>query len=93
MNDTHQTAFVYAGGVGVLCDLFVQHRLREEWLVDLVVSHAAVADHIDDAVLSELIDRGKGTRREKRGKKHNRSFTPSTIRAVAATAATTNSAT
>lgn len=35
-------------------DLLVQHGLREERLVDLVVAHAAVADHVDDAVLAVL---------------------------------------
>lgn len=36
-------------------DLLVQHGLGEERLVDLVVPHAAVADHVDDAVLAVLL--------------------------------------
>ena len=50
----HQALLVDGCGVRVLADLLVQHGLREERLVDLVVSHAAVADHVDDAVLAKL---------------------------------------
>lgn len=42
-------------------DLLVQDGLREERLVDLVVAHAAVADHVDDAVLPVLQRRGSDT--------------------------------
>lgn len=38
----------------MLSDLVVQHGLREERLVDLVVTHPPVANHINDAVLAEL---------------------------------------
>lgn len=38
----------------MLGDLLVEHWLREERLVYLVVSHTTVADQVDDAVLAEL---------------------------------------
>lgn len=37
---------------GVLGDAAVEQRLREHGLVQLVVPVAAVADHVDDAVLA-----------------------------------------
>lgn len=53
-DSAHQLRLEDRSSVRVLRDLLVEHGLREEGLVDLVVSHASVADHVDDAVLAVL---------------------------------------
>lgn len=65
----HQLGLEDGGRVGVARDLLVQHGLREERLVDLVVAHAAVADHVDDAVLAVLHAHDRQTRKTREQKK------------------------
>ena len=62
----HQSLLEDARGVGMRCDLLVQNGLRKEGLVDLVVSHASVAHHVDDAVLAELGACGKKKKKKKK---------------------------
>mmetsp|Transcript_12259 Transcript_12259/g.16810 ORF Transcript_12259/g.16810 Transcript_12259/m.16810 type:complete len:727 (-) Transcript_12259:1120-3300(-) len=51
----HQLRPIHGQRVRVLVDLLVQARLRVHGLVQLVVAVAAVADHVHDAVVAELL--------------------------------------
>ena len=54
----------------MLLDLLIHDGLREEGLVNFVVSHASVAHHVDDAVLAKLSgERKKQKKREKKKRK------------------------